>query len=341
MSAQQSVLERSLLANDAHRAFALQHVVAEGASSGDRVVMVQPDGGIHARVLPDRGLDVGAAWFEGRPVSWTSAVGECRGGACDDGLGWLRGWGGGLLTTCGLRNVGLPSEGHGQHGTVTDLRARDLVVCRRRESPESPEHVVVTGTLVDAGIGRSLVLRRRIVFTVGTGQVMVHDRLRNDGSVTEQAPVLYHVNFGFPFLEPRSRLVGAYRTLGDDQTPFRTEMGPPQDEADQVVEHLVQPGASSGRGDEGSWAALTLTSPRTGLAATVSWRTETLPRVHTWRRWSPGAYVMAVEPANCSVEGRAADREAGRAPMLEPGQERCTDVAVTVGRLIEQEGAQA
>ena len=40
--------------------------------------------------------------------------------------------------------------------------------------------------------------------------------------------------------------------------------------------------------------------------------------------------MLGLEPANCSVLGRAADRAAGRLPVLEPGEERVTRLEVRV-----------
>jgi hypothetical protein len=61
------------------------------------------------------------------PLAWVSAVGErgpLGGRLRDDD--WLRGFGGGLVATCGLRNVGAPSEGHGLHGEISHQPARDV-----------------------------------------------------------------------------------------------------------------------------------------------------------------------------------------------------------------------
>src|SRR4051794_26858987 len=80
-------------------------------------------GDMRVNVLPERGLDIGRAWFRGEPVAWESPLGE---------LPWqgdfARSFGGGLLVTCGLRNVGLPSEGQPQHGWYSSLPARDVEV---------------------------------------------------------------------------------------------------------------------------------------------------------------------------------------------------------------------
>jgi Domain of unknown function (DUF4432) len=48
-----------------------------------------------------------------------------------------------------------------------------------------------------------------------------------------------------------------------------------------------------------------------------------------WIDPAPGVYSLGLEPANCSVLGRAHDRAERRLPFLEPGQERRTRIAVT------------
>jgi hypothetical protein len=41
--------------------------------------------------------------------------------------------------------------------------------------------------------------------------------------------------------------------------------------------------------------------------------------------------VLGLEPANCSVLGRAHDRAAGRLPVLAPGEARTSTLEITVG----------
>jgi Domain of unknown function (DUF4432) len=148
--------------------------------------------GIELRIHPDRGLDLGAAWFRGVPLAWIAAAGE--GGA--DSTDWRAAWGGGLLTTCGLDNVGAPSEGIGLERVW--------------------EHVGATHAAV------------------------VNERL--------------------------------------------------------------------------------------GLRVVID---SDLPRLWQWNDPAPGIYALGIEPANCSVLGRAHDRSEGRLSFLQPGQERSTRIAIT------------
>jgi hypothetical protein len=66
---------------------------------------------------------------------------------------------------------------------------------------------------------------------------------------------------------------------------------------------------------------------RVGLRVTVE---SDLPRFWQWVDPKPGVYALALEPANCSVLGRAHDRAEGTLPFLAPRQERTTRIAITV-----------
>jgi Domain of unknown function (DUF4432) len=223
------------------------------------------------------------------PIAWLSGNGH--GVVTGD---WRASWGGGLVTTCGLRNVGAPSEGFGLHGHVSFEPARDVV-----ESDGAVRGLVVDGDLV---------LERE--WRVGESAVRLLDVCRNEGVSSEPAPFLYHVNFGPPLWGPGARLLGTELPVPRDEDAaayvgawdrFPEFPGP-----ERVYEHVPPPRS--------------VTVAGAGLAVTVRWGG--LDRLHQWIEPSLGA--LALEPANCSVLGRAADRAEGRLPVLEPGEERVT-----------------
>ncbi|MEW1986281.1 DUF4432 family protein [Pseudarthrobacter oxydans] len=305
-----------------------REVVDDGAARGTRVLTVVASGGLTLRVLLDRGMDIGQAWFDGYPVSWQTAVGEVAPGFVNGGQGWLDGWSGGLVTTCGLRNIGSPSEGEGQHGSFTDLPAQNVSITRRWLD-DGQLAVDIEGMLFDASSLRGrLVVRRRITLATSSGELEISDRVTNESAIAEQTPILYHVNLGAPFLSADS--VIAWRGWNDterDGVSGTTDMGRPQLVDDRIVELSRDQGA----GESGA----VVTSPALGLIAEVLWDTDALPRLHTWQRWVPGSFAMSIEPANASLRGRAYDRAEGRAPMLAPGETRRTGVTV---RLRKQRG---
>lgn len=286
-------------------ASAVHSVVSEGPAAGCRAIDVRALDGIDLRVLPDRGLDVGAAWFRGVPIAWISEHGECAPLPVEELTGhrWSDCWGGGLVTTCGLSNVGVPSEGHGLHGTFTARAASDV------HAEPSEADVTVTGVVSDP----PFTLSRRIVIPVGAGAIRIDDRVVNESEWTAAAPMLYHVNLGAPLWDDGSWI----ETDG-------TEVVPHDDDAAAAVEHWDEaPEPSEGAAERvfehvgATWARVT--SPRAKLVVTIR---SSLPRLWQWVHPASGTYALALEPANCSVLGREADIAAGRMPFLDPGETR-------------------
>jgi hypothetical protein len=248
------------------------------------------DGELSVDVLPSRGLDLGRALLQGRRFSWESPIGH---------VPWQgdfgRSFGGGLVVTCGLRNVGAPSEGQPQHGWFSSLPAHDVEVGRSS----------ARGRVVDAEVpGPTLELTREV--SVRDGTIRLTDVVRNAGTATEPAPLLYHVNLLWDGVE----------TDADDVVPRDDDaragdwrsLGPPGPE--RVYEHV---GASEAR--------VTFDGLRVAI-------TSNLPRLWQWIEPSYG--VLGIEPANCSVLGRGHDRAEGRLPILAPGEERTTTLAIAV-----------
>ena len=56
------------------------------------------------------------------------------------------------------------------------------------------------------------------------------------------------------------------------------------------------------------------------LTVQLSWKTGSLPILVQWKMAGEGTHVLGIEPANCHVEGRVAERERGSLVMLKPGQ---------------------
>ena len=310
------MLPAAKLANADQVATAVESVVSSGAAAGSRAVDLRVWDGIDLRLLPDRGLDIGAAWFRGTPLAWISQTGEQSPPRPEDLVDqdWGDAWGGGLVTTCGLSNVGAASEGYGLHGTYTARPAADLQV--ERTSSE----VTVTATVVDP----PFTLARRIVTSVGQGLVRLDDRVVNESDWTAAAPLLYHVNVGVPLWDDDAYLeTDAHEVVPRDAAsavglPTWDEPPSPEDGVpERVFEHV---GAS--------WARLT--NPRLGVELTVR---SSLPRLWQWVDPKSGTYALAIEPANCSVLGRAHDIATRQMPFLDPGEARSSWLTIAARRL--------
>ena len=152
----------------------------------------------------------------------------------------------------------------------------------------------------------------------------LEDVTTNLGDEVVAAPLLYHVNLGAPLWSGAARLAitaDAVEPRDDDaiagvevwDRPPPVAVGAPE----WVLEHHPVPDAQG-------WAHAEVSSPEVGLRLRCSWDTVALPRLHQWSHRRAGVYALAIEPANCSTGGRAADRDAGGLPLLRPGEVRTT-----------------
>jgi uncharacterized protein DUF4432 len=234
---------------------------------------------VKVRLRPERGLDVAEAWFAGRQLAWLSDVGEVPWNG-----DWRASWGGGLVTTCGLDNVGAPSEGVGLHGTYSSLPAHDGVV-------EDPRGLRVERTIETAEAGLRLV-----------------DVTTNVTGVALEAPLLYHVNLG-DWIERIESDAAAVVPRDADAEPHDPGVFERVDAPERVWEHVAA-----------GWARVR----GAGLELEVRSSVRRL-----WQWIDPSLGVVGIEPANCSVLGRAHDRAEGRLPTLDPGETRETWLTIT------------
>jgi hypothetical protein len=317
-----SELDAGRLANLDAVLWVRESTIAAGPAAGGRAIDVHPWGGIACRIYPDRGLDIGQAWFAGVPLAWVSQVGEAAPLTELGAMAWSEAFGGGLMTTCGLRNVGMPSEGHGLHGTYSHQAAHDVTVTR--EAGGDGASVAVTGTIRDA-VDPVFVLRRSIRVYAGVGRIEIEDVTVNEGSTAGAAPILYHLNFGYPLWVPPAQLeIPTVATVARDpasQVALDSWHVPPDvvTAQERVLEHDLGDLADG-------WARLS--NGVLGLAVELRWDRATLPRLNQWLDPNPAMAVLGVEPANCSTRGRAAERAAGTLPILGVGESRTTRLTV-------------
>ena len=115
-----------------------QYELASGSEKGVTGVDFRTGSGLNFSVLPDRGLDISYAEYNGIPLCWRSSTGDVAPTYYEpEGNGWLRGFFGGLLTTCGMTYLGEPDtdgeESLGLHGRVSYIPAQNVWIDSRWE----------------------------------------------------------------------------------------------------------------------------------------------------------------------------------------------------------------
>ena len=314
-------------------------VFDDGPTRGVRAFRFRTGSGLSFDVISDRGMDLSFAEHEGTPLAWLSPNGVVAPWFHEpEGEGWLRSFPGGLLVTCGLRNVGPPGEREGEelglHGRASHIPASrvsydaswDDVGCVLEARGQIRESRV---------FGHNLVLRRRISARVGESRVWIEDEVENEGFEPEPLMILYHVNLGWPLLDESARLTGPGRT-GEAPEP-RDEVAqvgleswdrfasPTPGFRERVFYHRPSAGVDG-------LAAARVENPALGIAFSVRFYPEELPEFVQWTMTGEGTYVLGLEPATCRVGGPAAEEAAGRVVRLEPGEIRLHRLEIEVSQ---------
>jgi hypothetical protein len=188
--------------------------VLDGSGRGSRILEVRNAAGLECEILLDRGFDIFAVRYRGRPLHWVAPPGLQPPDASEPiGFGWLRGFQGGLLTTCGLEHIGnpvrrrvpeylAPDARHtdfGEHGRISSSRA-ELEV-RRINNDKEPQIELMAVVRQAALHAENITLRRRITIPVNSAQIHVEDVVSNDNWTSTPHALLYHVNFGYPLID--------------------------------------------------------------------------------------------------------------------------------------------
>jgi Domain of unknown function (DUF4432) len=317
----------------------------EGGRSGDmRALEVVAGDGLRFTVLPDRCLDIPFFEYRGVSLVWHSRNGLVGPEYYDPhGTEWLRSFFGGLVTTCGLTQVGPPCEDNGEqlglHGRIANTPAADVRWGYTWQGDEC--ELWIEGSVRETKVfSEDLELIRRISTTLGSRSIRVTNWVRNRGPSRTPLMVLFHVNTGFPVLGPDARLIAADRTVEPRDDRARQGMSdharfgsPEAGWAEQVYFHDVKPG-------ENGWAHCAVVNESLvtgfgeGLGLKVGWRRDQMWNLNEWKQTGVGDYVVGTEPANCLPEGRCAARESGRLEFIAPGETRGFDLefAVLAGR---------
>jgi hypothetical protein len=225
----------------------------------------------------------------------------------------------------------------GLHGRAHHLPARQVAAEGRWDGDEYD--LRVAGVVEQTALfGESVRLTREIRGRLGENTIALRDLVENVGFAPTPLMILYHFNFGFPLMDeettvefPSRRVVGREKSLPLEG--ITTWQAPAEDYAERVYYH------EDLKTDAAGWTTVTIRNPRFPLAGgqvrrpvavSLRWSTANLPRLAQWKMPGIGVYVLGIEPANCHVEGRAAERKRGTLHSLEPGEALTYDVELDV-----------
>ena len=225
-------------------------VLDDGKGRGMRILEVDNGSGLRFTVYPDRGMDIGEASFRGVNLAWLPQSPTAPQFYEATQFNWLRSWGGGLLTGCGLANVGGPNnaggEEHGLHGRLSHTPAEEV---NSRAFWRDEQHYVfeLSGRVRHSRVfGENLLLSRRISCFRGENTIIVEDEVENQGFAPSPFMLLYHMNFGWPLVSEKSELAAVEHRVtpqnvhaAEAVAVWNRVLAPREGFAEQVLYHEI------------------------------------------------------------------------------------------------------
>jgi Domain of unknown function (DUF4432) len=319
-------------------------VLDNGAGRGTRIAWINTGTGLRYKVVLDRAMDIADAFYNQHSLSWLSHVGITSPQPMSDkGIDWLRTFGGGLLTTCGLSHVGGPeADSHGErgvHGLISNVPA-EIISIIQPDPVNGKMDMSITGVMKETKIfGPSLELRRTISATLGEPSIKIHDEVLNRGNTLAPHMLLYHFNFGWPLVDEGTDLLwnGPTKPRFENTAKIFKEGNNFKKCVAPIESHLgsgEEVGIIDPQADASGNCVCGLYNSKIGIAVSMKFNKKQLPWLTNWQHWGKGEYVTGIEPGTHPPMGQAKARELNELIHIAPGEVRSYDVEL---RVVENE----
>jgi galactose mutarotase-like enzyme len=317
-------------------------VIDNGLGRGTRIAWVNTGSGLRYKLVLDRAMDIADAFYNQHSLAWISHAGiTAPNPAANGGLEWLKTFGGGLLTTCGLTHVGGPETDEygtrGLHGRISNLPAEI-------ESIIQPDPVAgkldmsITAKITQSTVfGPHLELKRTISSTLGQADLRIHDEITNRGNTPAPHMMLYHCNFGWPLVDTGTDIIwkgkrqscdsDMDRSIFNNDNEFR-KCPAPLDTHAGVGEACAFIDTAA---DSNGLCQCGLHNAKLGLTFELRFNKEQLPWLTNWQHWGKGEYVTALEPGTNPPVGQAKARQQNELMHIAPGQSVQYDLEMFIG----------
>lgn len=288
-------------------------LLKDGLGNGLQMIDVRTAAGLRFWLAQDRCLDIAELSYQGVNIGFFNKNGFVSNmytnpSSCEFG----RYWSGGLLTTCGLRNVGdycqIGHEFFPPHGRIGFLPARQVCI------EENGGLLSIKGQIREASLfGECLDLYRTITVAVDDAWIGIKDEIYNRTAQDEAIFLLYHLNFGFPFLEedlqvryPKGEVLPRTDFAKAHLDEYGKLTAPIDFQEEQVYFHLPNE----------EQIEVCLQNHRLGIQAQLCYQRSQLPILSEWKCMRSGDYVLGIEPGTSLLRGRKKELEEGYATYL-------------------------
>jgi len=305
-----------------------------GLQDGVDIIEVK-NGAFFFSVLPTRGMGIWKGKYCDCEVGWNSPskgpVNPKFVTLTDrNGIGWLKGFDE-MLVRCGLSYHGQPSyDGEDflpLHGKIANIPARFVSV------EVDDDKISIEGVVDEAEMfAPQLRLYTKIESEFCSNKITVIDEIENIGGTETEMEVLYHCNFGEPFLEKGAKLV----------LPIQ-EMSPRNEDAAKGLKSFDIYGAPTpGYAEQcffykllsksnGKTLAILKNAPA-DKAVVLRFNKKELPCFTQWKNTvaEKDGYVTGIEPGTSYPNPKAYERRKGRLKKLAPGEKHSMTLSIEI-----------
>ena len=295
--------------------------LTDGKAAGVRCISIEGASGLSALLVQDRAMDIAQLRYRGTNISYMTANGISSPGlygASDqrfDTNPFL-----GMMTTCGLDNTGPACTDEGreyyQHGRLSNTPAENVTISTSFDGEDASVCVECDIRIYQLG-NYNFRLHRKIVFNDADRTIKIDDRVINESGKQQQVCLMYHCNFGYPFLDENAVIEIpslSRRYKGNEDAPVDTDEiltipAPSPDWKPQVIYHSFP---SSGMN------TVRIVNNDRHMTAELSFSGESLPFLNQWRMFRDREYVLSLEPCNAVPYGRHGQKERNCAQYIDP-----------------------
>ena len=298
-----------------------QYIMTEGKSNNVKAIDIINGKGLFMTILPERCMDIYQLIYKDTNMSYISPVGAVHPSYYDNRkLEFLRSFYAGFLTTCGLETICGPSEDDGEelglHGRISNTPADNFSV------NVIDDVIIITGVMTQACLfGDKYTLTREIKVYTNENKFEIRDLVKNIGFKKSPHMILYHLNYGYPFLDenieinlPALESAPVDDNAAKDFDKWNTFPPPQKDMQEQCYYHKLAT-------DNNNWAQYSLYNPVLKKGISVKYDATPLDYFIQWKMPGEGDYVLGLEPGNCRGGGRKQAREDNILKFLEPQEE--------------------
>lgn len=316
-------------------------VIDNGPGRGTRIAWINTGSGLRFKVVIDRAMDIAEAFYNQHSLAWISHVGVTSPQPFSShGMDWIKTFGGGLLTTCGLSHVGGPETDafgeRGLHGGISNLPAEIESIIQPDPARGKLDMSITARIRQTQVFGPSFELRRTFSCVLGQSTIRIHDEVYNAANTPQPHMLLYHFNFGWPLVDEGTALLWNGNWLSGsaerpaeifrEGNPFRTVPAPLEGHkgTGEEVAVIDPPVSDDGR------CICGLYNSNLRLAVSLQFRKDQLPWLTNWQHWGLNEYVTGLEPGTHPPVGQAKARKDNQLIFIEPGESRRYDLELQV-----------